>query len=445
MGLGSAPTAERSRSPLWQWPAVACLAAVALAVAARSIRPEQGGVLEWLPSGDHDSVRALLQVTTTSVMTATTLTFSLTIVTLQLASQQFSPRLLREFTRDPVTKAVLSVLAATFVFTATSLALLDAARPVPRLTAALTLGLAVAAVGAILAFLTHIVRAIRVDTMMLMVHNETSKAITIFYPVYGDAPRHHVSQLDLRNRDTVVVDAADSGFVQLVHVDQLVAAAREHRVLVRMDARPGDHLVRGTPLATVWPDRGSSTSCDGIADAVRAATTFGYERTLDQDAGFGFRQLEDIAVKAMSPSVNDPVTAATAVGHMGDLLVRLTGCRLGPTVHADDEDHPRAIVPDRDLRYYLDLTCGQLRRYGAQEPTVLGALLRILRDLARACRDDDQRDEVRRAACLVLAQADGLRDADLADLRDLSARVEQAAQGDTAAAYGDRAGETRSI
>lgn len=170
------------------------------------------------------------------------------------------------------------------------------------------------------------------------------------------------------------------------------------------------------------------------------------QRTIDQDSGFGFRQLEDIAVKAMSPSINDPVTAAHAVGHMADLLVRLTGCRLGPTLHRDDDGVGRAIVPDRDLRYYLDLSSAQLRRFAADQPSVLIALLRMLRSVAIACRDDEQRREVLRAARLVAGQMPkGTTDEDRCTVEDMLARVERALDGDVVDAFADRAGETRSI
>lgn len=151
-------------------------------------------------------------------------------------------------------------------------------------------------------------------------------------------------------------------------------------------------------------------------------------------------------MKAMSPAINDPVTAAHAVGHMADLLVRLTDRRLGPTLHDEAEGVGRAIVPDRDLRYYLDLACGQLRRFAAAEPSVLAALLRMLRDVATSCRDDQQREEVRSAAAQVLAQvADEMRPSDAAFVEEVHHRVELALGGDIVGAHADRAGETKSI
>ncbi len=131
---------------------------------------------------------------------------------------------------------------------------------------------------------------------------------------------------------------------------------------------------------------------------------------------------------------------------MADLLVRLAGSRLGPTVHEDPDGVGRAVVPDRDLRYYLDLACGQLRRYAAAEPTVLVALLRMLRDLAVAVRDEEDAAEVRRAADTVRdTLAPSVHTGDAEQVHDLHRRVMTALAGRTVEAYLDRSGETRSV
>jgi uncharacterized membrane protein len=439
-------SAETARTSLWVWPAITGAAAVVAALLLARIRPEDGSLPDSLWPGDVQSASTVLQVVATAVMTAITLTFSVTVVALQLASQQFSPRLLREFARDPVTKRVLSVLSATFLFAITVLRDLDGDRPVP--TVAVTVGylLGIASLGSIVAFIAHITRALRVDTMMLAVHDETEDAIFAFYPEHGDPSVRSGDELELDEEAGWLVLAASSGFVQKTDVPGLIDCARAHDVFIRVESRPGDHVVRGAPLATAWWDTGGRHDRAAVEERVRAAISLGFERTLDQDAGFGFRQLEDIAVKAMSPSINDPVTATHAVGHMGDLLVRLASRRLGPTLHHDGDGIPRAIVPDRDLRYYLDLACSQLRRFGAEEPTVLVALLRMLRDVAVACRDDEQRAEVRRAADLVAGQVpDSLPDHDIQTVVTMRDRVSSALDGDLRSAYVDRVGETRSI
>ncbi len=97
------------------------------------------------------------------------------------------------------------------------------------------------------------------------------------------------------------------------------------------------------------------------------------------------------------------MSAVHAIGHLGDLLVRIVNSRLGPTLHEDQDGVGRAVVPDRDFAYYLDLSCGQVRRYGSGEPTVLVALLKMLRDVAASARDNQQREQIDRETRLVVA------------------------------------------
>jgi uncharacterized membrane protein len=422
------------------------VAFVAAAVLTRW-RPAAGTRFEALWQGGPTSGINVLQAMATSVMTAATLIFSLTVLALQLASQQFSPRLLRRFARDRVTKRVLAVLTATFVFATTAMSGVSEDEAVPTLAVALGLLLGLASFGAILAFITHMVRVLRVDTMMLEVHDDAERTIDAFYPDPGE-PRRDPGELDLDDGGAHVVTATRSGFVRMTDVDALVAVASEHDLVVRVVVRAGDGVTRGTPLAAVWGRAGAPCFGldDEVVDCIRESIDIGYERTMDQDTGFGFRQLEDIAVKAMSPSINDPVTAAHAVGHMADLLVQLAEHELGPTLHADEQGVGRAVVPDRDLRYYLDLTCGQLRRFSTSEPSVLNALLRALRDVAVACRTDEQRDHVRRSADEIVDVMDeGLIEVDRASVLDHRERVERALAGDLSGAFADRAGETRSM
>jgi uncharacterized membrane protein len=440
-------SAERARTSLWVWPAVSAAAGLVVALLLGRIRPSDGSLLSLLWRGGATSAASVLQGVATAVMTATALTFSVTIVALQLASQQFSPRLLREFGRDPVTKTVLSILAASFVVSTATLHALHEEKTVPTVAVFVAFGLGLVSLAAILGFVSHVVKVIRVDTMMLVVHDETSAAIERFYPRHDDPRPQSPEGLMLDELPALTVDSAQSGFVQMVDVDRLVAVARDHDVLVRIDARPGDHVVKRTPLAGVFvSDPANRPDIQALSDGIRRAVVIGYERTLDQDVGFGMRQLEDIAVKAMSPSINDPVTAAHAVGHCADILVRLTDCRLGSTVHLDSDGAPRAIVPDRDFRYYLDLASGQLRRFARGEPSVLAALLGMLRDVAVACRHDGQRDDVRRSAELIVEQMSSeILQSDAEAVRDMHRRVESALAGDVRAAYADRVGETRSM
>jgi uncharacterized membrane protein len=441
--------AERNRFPLWVWPTASSVSALIAASLLVRIEPETEGGFALLWPGDAGAASTMFQVLATATMASLTLTFSVTVVTLQLASQQFSPRLLREFTHDRVTKLALAVLTATFVYALTSLTAMNSEGELTEIVSIVGLILGLLSVAVIVGFVAHVARMIRVDTMMLTVHDETDRTIDRFHPPADKVPDVTVDQLGLVEARGVCVAAGHSGFVQRTNIKRLVEHATNADAIVRLEVRAGDHVLQGTPLVTVWStsDDSSNEPSASQAESYRACVTIGYERTLDQDTSYGFRQLEDIAVKAMSPSINDPATAAHAVGHMGQLLIRLTACRLGPTVHLDDDGSPRAIVPDRDLRYYLDLCCDQLSRFASREPTVLVAMLRMLRDLGLSCHDDTQRAEVRRAADLVVASAEGpaCTTASNETLADMRRRVELALAGDHRAAYEDRAGETRSL
>ncbi|HEX5569118.1 MAG TPA: DUF2254 family protein, partial [Streptomyces sp.] len=198
------PRAERSRAPLWLWPAASGAAALAAALLLGRLRPEPGSVPARLWPGGTDAAVAMLQVVTTASVTAATLTFSLTLVALQLASQQFSPRLLRRFAHDRVIKSVLAVLTATFAFALTTLALLDGRRPLPAVALFLVAVSGVVSLAAVLAFLTHIVREVRVDNMLLAIHDETEDAIRLIYRTDGPASRSSNPPQDGRERGGTV-------------------------------------------------------------------------------------------------------------------------------------------------------------------------------------------------------------------------------------------------
>ena len=142
----------------------------------------------------------------------------------------------------------------------------------------------------------------------------------------------------------------------------------------------GEFVVQGAPLLWVWAPSPDARAPDprSLREALRVAVRLGYERTAEQDVAFGVRQLADIAVKALSPAINDPYTAIQALEHLGVLLARLVRRPLGNQRLHDDDGTTRVVIPGRDLSYYLDLATGQIRRFGCAEPRVDRALLRVL-------------------------------------------------------------------
>ena len=437
---------EGLRASLWFWPACTSLAAVVLTLLLLRVRPgDHVGWAHWIWPTGVDAASSLLQTVATSVMTAATVTFSLTVVALQLASQQFSPRLLREFARDARTQLVLAVLLGTFLVSITGLHGMHPDRPVPVLVVGLVYVLAIASGVVLLFFIGHIARSLRVDTMMLNAHQG---CLAVLRETYPESETGEVQDFPDPGGGTCV-PAGRSGIVQAVHAKPLVQMLQRHGLTMRLEVQPGDHVTIGTPVAWVFSDDAGpqdSETLGAVRQSLAEVLEIGYERTPEQDAALGLRQLTDIAVKAISPSINDPITAAHALGYCADLLVDISHRRLGPEGERDSDGVLRLVTQGRDYRYFMDLVCGPVRRFGHSEPIVLTAVQRLLRDCAANAVNDMQRGEIRRQSSLVLENtAHGLAEADEQEIRDMARRVEEALAGDLASAFADRAGETHSV
>jgi uncharacterized membrane protein len=407
---------ESLRGSFWLVPSTAVVVALTAGLLLPRVGVPQEGVLaDYLFNGGAEGARGMLQAIAGSVITVTSLTFSLTIVTLQLASSQFSPRLLRSFLRDLRNQAVLGVLLATFLYSLTVLRTVRAGDQgsedvVPQLAVSVAYGLALASVGALVWFIQHIVDVIRVDTLMADVRAETAAVIDEIYPGDGEpaGPDGAGWTLDVAPPpappDAVPLPAPASGFLLAVDTASLCAWAEERAVVVSVEAAPGTWLLRGAPWAQVWSED-PSASLDGVTGEIRERVAIGNERTAQQDARHGITQLVDIAAKSLSPGINDPTTAVHAVGHVSDLLAQLTGRRLGALTLRDGSGALRVVVQRATFADFLELACGQVRRYGAAEPAVVHALLDLLAGVGGQLHDGQRQEAVRAQVAALAADA----------------------------------------
>jgi uncharacterized membrane protein len=404
MGGRTAQARDTLRTQLWPLPALAVALAVVLGVALPALDsavdgelPENVGV--FLFSGGPEAARSILQAISGSLITVTSLTFSLTVVTLQLASSQFSPRLLRTFTSDRFVHGTLALFLAAFAF---ALTVLRSVRDegngntafVPEISVTVAFGLAIASVVGLVLFLAHLAREIRVETMMRRVNLETQETIDRVFA--DDRPAQEPGPVSASN--TVPINSSSSGFLTSVDKDALLRTAKKHGAVVRVDLPPGSSLVVGVPFATAWAvDNGTALGEEAretLTQEVNAALATGFERTNVQDVGFGFRQLADVAVRALSPGINDPTTAVHVIGHLSDLLCRLADRNPGPEHLTDDDGSIRVVLSLPTLPDLLDMAMDQPRKYGAADPAVADRLLRLLHDLAWCDRKSQYRAEI---------------------------------------------------
>lgn len=383
------------RSQLWPIPIAGVVAATVLGeFLPRLDRHVGGSVPGWLRSvtfgGDPDAARSLLEAVAGSLITVTSLTFSLTVVTLQLASSQFSPRLLRTFSSDVFVQSTLALFLATFTYSLTSLRSVRGGDHVfvPRIAVTVGFLLAVASVIGLILFLAHLARQIRVETMLRDVHDDASAVARMVLPLRAEAPVGLVSPA--RPVDAVTLPASSSGFLVRVDEERVRRVALGAGAILMLHAKPGDSVVVGTPLASAWSLTGTldAAELDGIRDGLEAAVRLGYERTAAQDVAYGLRQLTDVANKALSPGINDPTTAVHALGHISALLCQLADRQLGPRLLTDDDERVRVVLARPDLSELLDLAVTQPRRYGAGDPQVMARLFRLLAELAWHAGED---------------------------------------------------------
>ena len=410
---------EYGRGALWLLPSVAGVVALVIGWVLSSIDVGDTGPFGWVVfEGTPDDARALLTVVSTAMIGVIATVFGLAVVALQLSSTQFSPRLVRNFLRDGVTQWVLAVFVGTFAYAAAGLYTvgLGAGGRIdrfPRLAVSGAMLLLFVSVAAVIAFADHLAHSLQIDSILAVSTRGTLRAI--------DAAREGTEEAPpVRPDHAVPIPALRSGYLQLLTPGDLLRYVEEQGVTVELIPRLGDYVVAGTPVAHLWADP-ERVLPDGaeVERVVATAVDLGFERTLQQDVGFGIRQLVDTACKALSPAVNDPYTAVQAVHHLSDILVTLASRTLGSVVI--HRSNGTLVVRARRFADYLASAVGPIRRYGAAEPTVAVALLELMTMCAITSQLSPTRaDAVRGEAALLLEDAER-RTENPADLRTVHA------------------------
>ncbi len=377
----------RTRDSLWFVPSIWVLASGALAfalIAVDSATPDFATDYPLVFGGGAEGARGLLSSIAGSMITVAGVTFSITLVALQLASSQFSPRVLRNFMGDRVTQIVLGSFIGTFTYSILVLRSIrseatDAQAFVPSLSVSVSIVLALVALGMLVFFIHHIATRIQISTIIAAIADDTTKRIRA---EWRDADADPVSHDDaVPERPAGVIIARRSGNLQLVDRDGLGKVAGELLIVVRLEVRPGEWVQEGAALFSVWP---TQTVGDELADRLRKHVTVGEQRSLEQDAAFGIRQLVDVALRAISPGINDPTSAADCIQRIGQVLVAAGSRRQPERCLHDDDGSLRVLVPHRDFAELTELAFDQMRQYGHGNADVLVTMLDTLYLVASA-------------------------------------------------------------
>lgn len=395
MDIRIAALRERLRGSLWFLPTVFVVVAVLLAIVTLRVDNAIGGQIRFGFSGSFTSASTMLSTIAGAIVTLTALVFSITVIALQLASSQYSPRVLRSFLGDRRSQLALGVFLATFAYTMVVLrSVRDERDELSAFVPAISVHVAFALAGLSLAFFVfyvhHIAQTMQASVILANVAGETRRAIDRLHPRVGGAPRPAPEPGWRPDEPPRRVHwTGTSGYVQAIAEDHLMERAIELDAIIRVIPAPGDFLARSAAVLEVWlpPDE----ECPPTID-----TWFGvgYERTVRQDPAFGFRQLVDIAERALSPGVNDPTTAVQCIDRLYELLLCL-GDRDFPDPHRlDDHGRLRVVVPRLGWDDYVRLAFEEIRQYGESSIQVSRRLRMVLTDLA-ATVDEPRRPVIR--------------------------------------------------
>ena len=366
----------------------------------------------WLYNGGSTGARTLLGAVASSTIGVAGTVFSITIAALSLAAGQMGPRLLRNFTKDRGNQITLGAFLGTFSY---SLMVLRTVRSeeegafVPHLSLTFGIILAFVCVGTLVYFVGHMAGRINVDTVVDLVSDDVRKAMERL-TVKEQQPSPPA--LGFWDGAEPVADSR-RGYLQQLDAPGLANWAVDKNASVLLLVRPGGYVFPGAPIAFVKP------KVEGAEDAIRSATALGPQRGSSADIEFAVRQLVEVAVRALSPGINDPLTAISVIDRLGAALCDLVPLYL-PTGVVIEQGRPVLVVPSVDYDGLVDAMFHMIRQNGSNSTAVLIRILDVLAAVVGLERDPPRVATLQRHADLVLDDASRhiTSPADLHDIRE---------------------------
>jgi uncharacterized membrane protein len=422
---------DRVRSSFWFLPAVMAGGAVALSFAGVALDER---VTDWLSlnwgwtfTGGAEGASSLLGAIAGSMITIAGVVFSMTLVALSLASSQLGPRLLRNFMRDTTTQVALGTFAASFLYCLLVLRTIrrvDEVAFVPHLSVTVGVLLAVVSVGVLIYFIHHVSVSIQANEIVARVGMELIEEIDRLFPenIGRGAPRipthpPDAGFLDTFGREARPVGSTGDGYIQFIDGDALMALATQEDAVFRLEQRPGHYVVANHPLVFVWP--GNRVN-EQLMDRVNSAFSMGNQRKSGQDIEFEVNQLVEIAIRALSPGVNDPFTAITCVDRLGSALCRLAQKEMPSPYRYDTEDQLRVLTTVLTFSNVTDAAFNQIRQNGRSSAAVTIRLLETIAVIAGFVHRPEDRAALLRHAKMIVRGARGglLEDEDLQEVEE---------------------------
>lgn len=364
--------------------------------------------------GDTASVRTMLGAIAGAMLTVTSLSFTLMMSTVVQTANAYTPRLLRQYIGDPQNQHVLGILLGTFLYSVLVLFSIRGGERVfvPIIASNVALLLSIVSIIAFVSFLNHAASSIKVGSIITLIVSATQDVIGESFPNTLGQAWEGESAYRLPESEPSIVCSKQTGYIQIYNLQELFEVATEHDLTIEVISLVGDFLLKGTPVMRVWHYRSEAVSQsreekdDQILEVARSAYIVNRERTESQDIRFGFRQLSDIALRALSPGINDPTTAISAIHSIAALLSMVIENDEMCHMRCDENGKPRIILPEQTFQELLNEAFIQIRHYGIEDFLVVSTLLEMCGKIALTSDSGTQRESLWQFVITTAQEAD---------------------------------------
>jgi uncharacterized membrane protein len=401
---------DQLHSSYWFIPAV--MAVVATALAFTMLNLDRTDKVEinywWVYTGGADGARSLLEAVAGSMVSVIATAFSITIVALQLAAANFGPRLLRNFMRDTGNQVVLGTFIGTFIYCLFILRTIRGegdgySQFVPQLAVTVGILLAIISIGVLIYFIHHASTIIQASHVIQNVSADLHSAIKRLFPEkIGHSELEHsptVAEIPISfEEESLPIRANSTGYLQAIDHEALMKVACQYNLLIRLNTRPGLFVVQGTNLVLAFPGKRINQK---ITKKINNSFILGKERTEQQDVEFPINQLVEIALRALSPGVNDPFTAIRCIDQLGAGFCHLVQ-RKFPSPYRYDHNQLRVIAEGVKFPELMDTAFNQIRHYGRSDVAVTICSLEAIAAIATYTNNSQYQAILRHHADMIL-------------------------------------------
>ncbi len=395
------------RASYWFIPALMAVLVTALSIV--TIKVDEGiaqnptMTLVFAYTDNPEGARVVLSTIASSMITVAGTVFSLTMVVLSLTSQQYGPLILVHFMRDRGNQFVLGIFTATFLYCLLILRTIHGVENgifIPHVSMLIGMTLAISDLAVLIYFIHHISQSIQGPNIIARIAEDMLHSVDEVFPsqIGKELPQADLAQQQLINKrvdhEAMRISARASGYLQMVDDDTLVALAIKDNLVLKLEAVPGQFIIKGQPLVRIL-DMDDQREVNHLEDRVLDTFVFGSQRTITQDFAYIFIQLSALAVRALSPGFNDPYTAVMVIDRLAEGLAAVLQ-RDEPSMYRyDQENRLRVIAAPLTFESLLHTAFDQIRHYGNQDAAVVLRLLRVLNLLWSFARTNAHRQIVR--------------------------------------------------